>query len=138
MHGWCKRQPADYHRGKARVYRDKYPIKARLGGFNRACGSDLSVADIEALFTKQGRLCSGCGAPLDVSWQIDHIVARAVGGSSHPVNLQLLCKPCNISKHSFSWADFIAHAEKITTYQSRIGLVDAAERAVGSAIKARW
>lgn len=39
--------------------------------------------------------CAMCGT---YATQVDHILARAHGGSDHPRNLQAACKPCNQSK----------------------------------------
>ena len=48
----------------------------------------------------QGGKCAGCGTRFSKSRKptIDHIVAITAGGSNVPVNLQLLCGPCNTSK----------------------------------------
>lgn len=40
--------------------------------------------------------CAKCKSTEDV--QADHIVSRADGGSSNPVNYQPLCGPCNAKK----------------------------------------
>ena len=41
-------------------------------------------------------LCVGCG--ITVGLTLDHIVARAHGGTNHISNLQLLCWECNFMK----------------------------------------
>jgi len=44
-----------------------------------------------AIFERDNHLCKVCGAP---ATEIDHIK----GSSSDPINLQAICKPCNMSK----------------------------------------
>jgi len=51
--------------------------------------------------------CAHCGEgitmELEASGQVDHIVPLAVGGSNDLVNLQLLCKACNLKKSAHRW-----------------------------------
>jgi hypothetical protein len=45
--------------------------------------------------------CHKCDAMLDPvvhAWELDHIVARAIGGSDEPDNLAILCVPCHRAK----------------------------------------
>ncbi len=62
----------------------------------------------EYLLEKWQRRCSYCGAhnrPL----QIEHIVARARGGTARVSNLCLACEPCNTKKGTQVLKDFLAH-----------------------------
>jgi len=51
--------------------------------------------------------CSHCGKritmELEADGHIDHIVPLAAGGSNDLVNLQLLCKTCNLKKSAHKW-----------------------------------
>ncbi|SAL38950.1 HNH endonuclease [Caballeronia turbans] len=61
----------------------------------------------EYLLENWGRRCSYCdasGAPL----QVDHIVARARGGTDRVSNLTLACEPCNRAKGALSAEAFLA------------------------------
>ncbi|WP_170249261.1 HNH endonuclease [Methylobacterium haplocladii] len=51
----------------------------------------------ELVFGRDGSFCRYC---LDDEgpFEIDHILARARGGSDHPDNLGVACRPCNRSK----------------------------------------
>lgn len=48
------------------------------------------------VYDRDGRICAECGREHDLS--IDHIIPQSRGGSDHPDNLQVLCRPCNASK----------------------------------------
>ncbi|MCY3831557.1 MAG: DNA methyltransferase [Chloroflexi bacterium] len=49
-----------------------------------------------ALYGEQGGDCAGCGEHFRLAnLEVDHIVARAAGGTDHVENLQLLCGACN-------------------------------------------
>jgi len=53
--------------------------------------------DIRAeVIRRDGGRCVLCGAESDL--HIDHIIPFSIGGSTHVDNLQVLCKPCNLSK----------------------------------------
>jgi len=50
----------------------------------------------QALYGAQGGDCAGCGEHFKPHhFEVDHIIARAKGGTDHPDNLQLLCGHCN-------------------------------------------
>ncbi len=49
-----------------------------------------------ALYGLQGGYCAGCGEYFKPQhFEVDHIIARAKGGTDHTENLQLLCGHCN-------------------------------------------
>ena len=48
------------------------------------------------VFRRDGGRCVACGG--DELLQFDHVIPVALGGSSTPENLQLLCAPCNREK----------------------------------------
>lgn len=48
------------------------------------------------LYGEQGGYCAGCGEHFEMrNMEVDHIIARAKGGTDHIENLQLLCGACN-------------------------------------------
>ena len=48
------------------------------------------------LYGEQGGNCNGCGTHFESQHlEIDHIIAKSVGGTDHIGNLQLLCGHCN-------------------------------------------
>jgi hypothetical protein len=48
------------------------------------------------VFVRDGGQCLECGSKQEL--QFDHIIPVALGGSSEPENLQILCGPCNRKK----------------------------------------
>ena len=48
------------------------------------------------LYGEQGGHCNGCGEHFQTrNLEIDHIIAKSIGGTDHIENLQLLCGHCN-------------------------------------------
>lgn len=47
----------------------------------------------EFVLRRDEHRCRWCAATSDLD--IDHIVSRRCGGAHHPMNLRLLCRPCN-------------------------------------------
>jgi 5-methylcytosine-specific restriction endonuclease McrA len=50
------------------------------------------------VWMRDGGRCRQRGAQTDL--QFDHIIPVAMGGSSNPENLQILCGPCNRRKNA--------------------------------------
>ena len=65
----------------------------------------------EYLLEKWGRSCSYCGIQ-GVPLQVEHILARAKGGTDRIANLALSCGPCNHAKGTQDVRDFLAHDPK--------------------------
>ena len=65
----------------------------------------------EYLLEKWGRQCAYCGAK-NLPLQIDHIRARAHGGSNRASNLTLACACCNQKKAARSIEDFLSQDHK--------------------------
>lgn len=62
----------------------------------------------EFLLEKWGRRCAYCDAT-NVPLQVDHILAKARGGSDRVSNLTLACQRCNQEKGSQLIEDYLAH-----------------------------
>jgi len=62
----------------------------------------------EYLLQKWDHQCAYCGTK-DVPLEIEHMQARANGGTHRTSNLTLACRPCNIKKGNQDIAVFLAH-----------------------------
>lgn len=60
----------------------------------------------EYLLEKWGRKCAYCGRE-NVPLQIEHIIARARGGTDRTSNLTLSCEPCNTAKGARDVREFL-------------------------------
>ena len=61
------------------------------------------------LYGLQTGLCNGCNEHFRIeNFHMDHIVARARGGTDHPWNFQLLCGHCNSVKGKKTQTEFAA------------------------------
>ncbi len=56
------------------------------------------------LYTREGGCCAACGFDFtrdpEVEQHIDHIIPISIGGCNDLVNLQLLCRACNLKKQN--------------------------------------
>ena len=86
----------------------KYYEKARRRRARKAnADGHHTKADIDAIYAKQKGRCIACLCILGKKYDVDHKIALCNGGSDWPSNLQILCPPCNGSKHTkdpIAWA----------------------------------
>ena len=74
------------------VARTDIPKRTDLGNIPRYNAPENRTR----LYGEQGGNCNGCGTHFESQHlEIDHIIARSVGGTDHIGNLQLLCGHCN-------------------------------------------
>ena len=74
------------------IARDDIPNRTDLGEIPRYNAPENKTQ----LYGEQGGHCNGCGEHFQTQHlEIDHIIARSVGGTDHIDNLQLLCSHCN-------------------------------------------
>ena len=72
-----------------------------------ANGGNLSKNIVERLMALQNGKCACCGVKLNGSYELDHIMPIALGGSNSDDNVQLLRVSCNRkkgAKHPLDWA----------------------------------
>lgn len=58
------------------------------------------------LLHRQEGKCVYCSVGIEAKFNLDHIVAIAVGGKNEDSNIQLLCPTCNRKKHIKSHQEF--------------------------------
>lgn len=92
---WKKANPEK----NAAATRNRHALK-------RASGSH-TADDILKIGGCQKWRCASCRRNIRDDYHVDHVEPLALGGSNDQSNLQLLCPPCNQSKHAkdpFRWA----------------------------------
>jgi 5-methylcytosine-specific restriction endonuclease McrA len=78
----------------------------------RSAEGAFMADDIADKLIKQQGFCFYCGDPLDDTYEVDHYVPIARGGSHDPLNIVIACKPCNRKKSSKDPEKFIAALRK--------------------------
>lgn len=62
--------------------------------------------DLAIIFKAQNGRCQYCCRLLGETWDADHVVPLANGGTNHPANIRIACMPCNRGKQDFSAEHF--------------------------------
>lgn len=107
-----ERENADLIKAQRTALRMANPLRWKCYAENRrarklAAGGTHTPAQVAALAVAQKHKCPGCGVSIKAGFEADHIVALSKGGGNDISNIQLLCKPCNRSKHNkdpIDWA----------------------------------
>jgi 5-methylcytosine-specific restriction endonuclease McrA len=97
------RRNKESYLAKMRAWRKANPEKVQVWVRNRRAkfkglSGSHTLADILAQMNIQRGKCVYCRCDITKSYQVDHIVPVARGGTNDKANLQLLCKPCNLDK----------------------------------------
>ena len=84
-------------REQRRIDRAQAIVSMGLQPQEQAHRRDMIPDDVKQLvWMRDGGRCRNCGAQTEL--QFDHVIPVAMGGSSDPANLQILCGPCNRRK----------------------------------------
>lgn len=107
------KDPDRYRLRAARWAKDN-PEKARINIAARrarqvAAEGAFTTKDVSQLFRKQKGLCAYCFIKVGKSYHIDHILPLVKGGTNWPDNLQICCKPCNLSKGKKTHDEFVQY-----------------------------
>lgn len=74
----------------------------------RAMGGKLSHDLKPRLYSEQKGACACCRSSFQIeAMHLDHVMPLARGGEHADANMQLLCQPCNQSKHAKHPVDFM-------------------------------
>lgn len=82
-------------------FRAKQSLKASLQRAKRkGAAGEFNSEDVAEILKRQKYKCAECGVSVrrKINRHVDHIIPIALGGTSWPNNLQILCPPCNLSK----------------------------------------
>ena len=72
----------------------------------RSVDGKFDDCHIQEIGNLQNWLCNNCQCDISSKYHIDHVIPIALGGTSWPENLQLLCPPCNMKKRCKSPSDW--------------------------------
>lgn len=72
----------------------------------------------EYLLEKWDRQCSYCGKK-DVPLQVEHMTAKALGGTNRVSNLCLACEPCNKKKGKKTLEEFVEDKDKLAKLKAK-------------------
>jgi len=81
--------------------------KANRRARKTASPGRLSKGIAEKLLALQRGRCAGCRSLLNSKFHLDHKEPLAGGGTNVDSNMQLLCVPCNLSKHARDPIEFM-------------------------------
>ena len=85
-------------------WRDSNPEAVRANCHNRRAkkrnAGSHTASDIANIRKMQKGKCAYCRIRLAGKYHVDHIIALVNGGSNYRSNLQVLCQPCNQTKHA--------------------------------------
>lgn len=84
-------------------------------------GFSCSKSKRYAIYHRDGGCCIYCrrrvflglGNCADAAANLDHVVARSLGGSNRPSNLVLSCRQCNLAKSALTCAQWDAKASAL-------------------------
>lgn len=111
---YSENKEAYSERGKKRRVENPEAVSANMRAARarkKAAEGTHSGADVRSIYLAQRGLCANCRSKLFKSgpnkYHVDHIMPLARGGSNDKLNLQCLCKTCNLRKNAkdpISWA----------------------------------
>lgn len=111
VRAWSARNKAHVaaYNKRVRVEKPEFflPYASKRRARLRAATGSFTHSDVERIHRLQRGRCAGCRVALGTKYHRDHIVPLALGGSNQPTNIQLMCRPCNLSKsakHPTQWA----------------------------------
>jgi len=107
---WAKDNPAR-RAATIAAWAEAHPENRRAAQAKRRARTmhsldNFTKDDVLELYGAQRGRCVYCQADLSREYHIDHIMPLALGGGNSRENIQLTCKPCNLSKGKKHPIDF--------------------------------
>lgn len=96
--GILDRKKARRLNGERRALEKKRIKRAKRRAKEHAAPGRISNGLSSKLLESQQGKCIYCKGALGDSYELDHIMPLALGGTNEDSNIQLLCRTCNISK----------------------------------------
>jgi 5-methylcytosine-specific restriction endonuclease McrA len=90
----------------------------KLRGVGRA-----TAADLASIWKAQRGSCALTGRKLDQDAQLDHVVARARGGTDERTNLRWLCREANLARRELSDDEFIALCSDVLKHKHTLRII---------------
>lgn len=103
----------DKERARSKRYRNRHPQKAAANRMARRARKqgldhgDVTSEWLDALRAAQGDKCLVCRTALEGGGELDHLIPLKLSGPHARVNVALMCRPCNRSKHTKHPEDFV-------------------------------
>lgn len=64
--------------------------------------------------------CAKCKELLPATFQVDHVVPHAIGGTDHPSNLEALCVECHAAKSQSEMARISHHKQLLKICETEL------------------
>ncbi|WP_250519629.1 HNH endonuclease [Caballeronia sp. NCTM1] len=105
-----------YNAGDVRQFEDEEFSNSGAQRTTRCSGSRQSQREWSAtrqrIFKRDAYTCQYCGTT-ERTLEVDHIVARSLGGSDEDSNLTTSCRPCNRAKAAMSVKEWRARGGQL-------------------------
>jgi CRISPR-associated endonuclease Csn1 len=127
--GFAAKKEEAMRQGANRKSRERAQEHIANSGLGIENASDGVIRKVQAI-ERQGSRCLYCGATIAFTGaEMDHIVARASGGSSVRANLVAVCRECNAAKGKRPFAKFADSGERHgVSLEAALERVDQLER----------
>lgn len=96
-----------------RVKQNSQVGKHRRRALERSAEGSFTAEDVADIFKAQKGRCAYCHIKVRDDYHVDHITALSRGGTNDRSNLQILCRPCNLSKAARDPIDFARSIGKL-------------------------
>ena len=97
-HQWAKDNKETVLAAKAKYRASNRQFLNAINATRRAADGNHTGNQIKSLLSSQKYQCACCKSSIEAGYHKDHITPLKLGGSNDILNIQLLCRTCNLSK----------------------------------------